>query len=176
MNQEPTIPRLTARPLPTYRYVPGHFPHPVSDPAGHSFGHSEPAARPLAESNWRTNEAWLWAIDLFNAGFYWESHEAWESLWHAAGHRGGVAEFLKGLIKLAAAAVKIREGNAAGALRHVGRARELLAPFQGAVKFGASVDDLLAAAVELERMATELRAVPSASPLRALPVVIQLAR
>ncbi|TGQ49534.1 DUF309 domain-containing protein, partial [Mesorhizobium sp. M1C.F.Ca.ET.210.01.1.1] len=25
-----------------------------------------------------------WGIDLFNHGYYWEAHEAWEPLWHAA--------------------------------------------------------------------------------------------
>ena len=49
--------------------------------------------------------------DLLNHGFYWEAHEAWETLWHAAGRKGEIADFLKGLIKLAAAAVKAREGN-----------------------------------------------------------------
>jgi hypothetical protein len=64
---------------------------------------------------------------LFNHGFYWEAHEAWESLWHAVGRQGPVAAWLKALIKLAAAGVKAREGNPAGVARHATRALELLA-------------------------------------------------
>ena len=64
---------------------------------------------------WRDSSDYLYGIDLFNNGFYWEAHEAWESLWLAAGKAGVTAEFLKGLIKLAAAALKIREGRWAGA-------------------------------------------------------------
>ena len=55
------------------------------------------------------------------------SDEAWESLWHASGRRGAIADFLKGLIKLAAALVKAREGNPRGVTRHANRARELYA-------------------------------------------------
>lgn len=47
---------------------------------------------------------YLRGIDLFNHGFYWESHEAWEAVWISAGRRGSVADFLKALIKVAAAA------------------------------------------------------------------------
>jgi predicted metal-dependent hydrolase len=65
---------------------------------------------------------YLRGIDFFNHGYYWEAHEAWENLWHAAGRRGPVAEFLKGLIALAAAGVKAREGRAAGVKQHARRA------------------------------------------------------
>ena len=43
---------------------------------------------------------------MFNGGFYWESL-AWESLWLACGRKGVVADFLKGLIKLAAGMLKL---------------------------------------------------------------------
>src|SRR3954453_23257011 len=106
------------RPLPPYSYVPGlAWPHPTSDPRGHSFGrHEQPL--PLDEASYRDNATYLYAIDLFNHGFYWEAHEAWEALWHAAGRWGSTANFLKGLIKLAAAGVKAREGRAAGVRQH----------------------------------------------------------
>jgi predicted metal-dependent hydrolase len=91
------------------------------------FGASEPApAAPLDPENWRDCEPYLYGIDLFNHGYYWEAHEAWEAVWHAAGRRGPTADFLKALIKLAAAAVKAREGSLAGAARHARRSRELV--------------------------------------------------
>src|SRR4051794_23916492 len=35
----PRVRLLPDEPLPPYSFVPGRFPHPVRDPAGHSFGH-----------------------------------------------------------------------------------------------------------------------------------------
>lgn len=119
-------PRYTTQPLPPYSYVPGYNPHPVSDPKGHMHGHTHETPSPLVPSNWNLCKEYLHGIDLFNHGFYWEAHEAWESLWHVAGRKGIVADFLKGLIKYAAMGVKVREGNPSGVQRHAKRANQLL--------------------------------------------------
>lgn len=95
-------------PLPPYAYVRGQHPHPTRDPAGHSFG--KPAlfwTRPDPE-RWEACHPYLYGIDLFNYGYYWEAHEVWEGLWHACGRSGMTADLLKGLIALAAAGVKLR--------------------------------------------------------------------
>lgn len=106
-------------PLPPYAYVPGHdLPHPVTDPRGHSYATAAEAGA--------TPREWLHALDLFNAGYSWEAHEVWEGFWHALGRTTPQARFVQGLIHLAAAAVKIREGKPAGVARHTRRARELL--------------------------------------------------
>jgi uncharacterized protein len=149
MTPPSSAPRYTSRDLPSYSYVPGQHPHPVSDPRGHSYGHAPEVALALDETNWPTNLAWLWAIDLFNYGFYWEAHEAWEGLWHAAGRRGPKADFLKGLIKLAAAGVKAREGRPEGVRLHAGRAAQLLEPTRSHVMFGVEVDPLLSVVHDL---------------------------
>src|SRR5438067_3520785 len=147
------IPRYCPeRPLPPYSYMPGLTPHPTSDPPGHSFGQHEPPPAPLTKSSYRDNATYLYAIDLFNHGFYWEAHEVWESLWHAAGRTGTTADFLKGLIKLAAAGVKLREGRPAGVRQHAERAAELFASVAheatGGQLFGLRLDALMAAARE----------------------------
>ena len=122
------------RPLPPYSYVPGRQPHPISDPAGHSYGmhlispaegQQDPVASVDLVSGWRVSSDYLFGIDLFNHGFFWEAHEIWEHLWIACGRSGREADFLKGLIKLAAAGVKVREGRPIGVQRHASRAREL---------------------------------------------------
>jgi hypothetical protein len=120
------VPRLVPdEPFPPYAFVPGRSPHPTSDPAGHSFG-IEPVVPPRVEpERWHECRPYLYGIDLFNAGYYWESHVAWESLWMACGRKGVVADFLKGLIKLAAAGVKALEGKPEGVKSHSGRAPEL---------------------------------------------------
>jgi hypothetical protein len=112
-------------PFPSYTFVPGQFPHPTSDPAGHSYGVEPPIPAKVEPEQWQACRPYLYGIDLFNAGFYWESHVAWESLWIACGRKGPVADFLKGLIKLAAAGVKALEGKPRGVKSHGGRAAEL---------------------------------------------------
>jgi uncharacterized protein len=117
---------LPSRPLPPYSYVSGKFPHPLRDADGHSYGANEPKPSIDQEKDWRGCEPYLWGIDLFNNGYYWEAHETWEAVWHATGHSGTMADFCKALIKLAAAGVKAREGRANGVRRHAQRARQLL--------------------------------------------------
>lgn len=113
------------RPLPPYAHVPGRTPHPVSHPQGHSFGQPEAAPPPVDPQAPGQSAAFLWGVDLFNHGYYWEAHETWEGLWRAAGRAGPTADFLKGLIKLAAAGVKAREGRPEGVRRHAQRAGAL---------------------------------------------------
>ncbi|MFM7075196.1 MAG: DUF309 domain-containing protein [Planctomycetaceae bacterium] len=88
---------------------------------------TEPASRRRAlAALLAADSRWLRAIELFNAGFCWEAHEAWEQFWHALGRTTPEARFVQGLIHLAAAAVKIREGKPAGVTKHTQRARERL--------------------------------------------------
>jgi hypothetical protein len=109
-------------PFPPYAFVPGGpWPHPVSSPEGHSFGHPPITAEPIAGDDWSSSVVFLRGVGLFNAGYYWEAHEAWEALWHAHGRRGPTADLLKGLIKLAAAGVKVRERQSHGVVTHARR-------------------------------------------------------
>jgi hypothetical protein len=121
-SENPVPHRLVPElPLPPYAFIPGRTPHPVSDPIGHSFGAAPLPAHSLDTARWQASKAYLFGIDLFNAGYYWESHVEWESLWLACGRHGLVAEFLKGLIHLAAAGVKQLEGRPQGVKSHASR-------------------------------------------------------
>lgn len=165
------------QPFPPYTYVPGRSPHPISDPQGHSFGHSPPAAKELNSRDWRDNELYLYALDLFNHGYYWEAHEAWESLWHASGRKGPTADFLKGLIKLAAAGVKALEGRADGIRRHARRAAKLLRTVsvgRDDLMFGLPVAKLAAEAELIAGGMTNLNSATSSavSPLGFMPVLL----
>ncbi len=112
-------------PLPPYAHVPGRTPHPISDAAGHSYGQVPERPMPPGPDTWHHCRPYLRGLDLFNHGYYWEAHEMWESLWHACGRRGRSADFLKGLIKLAAAGVKVREGQRRGVVDHARAAADL---------------------------------------------------
>jgi hypothetical protein len=146
-------PRLTDLPLPPYTFVPGQRPHPHSDPAGHRF-RPPPATAPSADT-WRECQAYLYGIDLFNHGFYWEAHEAWEAVWNAVGRRGEVADFLKALIQLAVAGVKCLEGIPEGVTKHARRATELcrdVAAERHDVFFGLQLEALIAVAEAVHRL------------------------
>ena len=129
-----------ARPFPAYAYLPGRDPHPTGDPRGHSFasGH-ELAAAYFPPERWRANEDYLFGVDLYNAGYLWEAHEAWEGLWHKAKHDAQQARFLQGLIQCAAAALKVPMEQPNGLMRLAEQgtarlesvAREAQGPFMG---------------------------------------------
>ncbi|MEZ6144776.1 MAG: hypothetical protein R3B91_04935 [Planctomycetaceae bacterium] len=69
-----TPPRyMPSMPLPPYTYVPGRTPHPIRDPAGHMYGKHEQSAE-LDIENWQRCDQYLFGIDLFNHGYYWEAH------------------------------------------------------------------------------------------------------
>ncbi len=113
------------KPFPPYAYIPGRLPHPSRDPRGHSYGVNSERPDPPDPDNWRSCQPYLYAVDLFNHGYYWEAHEAWEELWNAVDRHRPTRHFLQGLIRLAASGVKAREGNVHGVQRHARRAAEL---------------------------------------------------
>jgi uncharacterized protein len=128
--------------FPPYSYVPGGpWPHPSRSPDGHSFGRPNGPAAPVCGVR---SPRFLHGVDLFDAGYYWEAHEAWEALWHAEGRRGPTADLLKGLIKLAAAGVKVREGQEHGVRIHARRAAECFASARdagGVQQLGLDLDE-----------------------------------
>jgi hypothetical protein len=95
------------RTLPRYAFLPGRDPHPTRDKSGHSFGVAEAPVEYFPPDRWRDNEEYLFGVDLYNHGYLWEAHEAWESLWHRSKHDAVEADFLQGLIQCSAASLKI---------------------------------------------------------------------
>ena len=135
---------------PPYSYVPGGpWPHPTRSPDGHSFGRSEGPADPGCNAR---SPRFRHGVELFDAGYYWEAHEAWEALWHAEGRRGATADLLKGLIKLAAAGVKVREGQEHGVRIHAERAAECFAAARdasGTHQLGLDLDEWIERAIAI---------------------------
>lgn len=140
----PTSDRHSDRPLPPYRYLPGRGVHPTRDPAGHSYGLSPLAVADLSTADWRTNEDFLFAVDLFNHRFWWEAHEIFEALWHAAGRRTPAGHCLQALIQCAAAHLQAELAHARGAQNLLRRARRH-AGAAGASTLGVDLAALLAA-------------------------------
>src|SRR5258708_32818173 len=65
-------------------------------------------------------------IDLFNAGRFFECHEAWEEIWKRSD--GEVKLFYQGLIQAAGAILHAQRGNLEGARSLYQKAREKLDP------------------------------------------------
>ena len=142
--------------------------------------HGAPESRIDADDQASVRAAHHWAVDLFNNGYYWEAHEAWEGLWHAYGRSGAKADFVKGLIKLSAAGVKAREGNAAGVNRHAQRAVDL---FRGVAEdattdwhslFGITPERLIGLGVELENRSQQVITISDDAVLRVVPFVLEV--
>jgi hypothetical protein len=114
--------------LPTYTFIPGtDTPHPYRDQRGHSYGQKNRTMKPLPPDSWADNRNYLLAIDYFNLGYYWEAHDEWERLWRVTGPDLTVGRFLKGLVKLSAAGMKVREKSIHGVRRHAASAGEVFA-------------------------------------------------
>ena len=139
---------LPGRALPPYAFLPGRDPHPTRDPAGHSFGHEDAPPPRVDPTRWRQSEAYLWGTDLYNLGFLWEAHEAWEGLWHVSKPDRIQALFLQGLIQCAAAWLKIGMQQPQGLVRLSDLAQAKLAEVSrasGGVYMGLGLDPFLQA-------------------------------
>ncbi len=107
-------PRYCKRPLPAYRHRPGRTPHPVLDPKGHLYGLPEAAVEPFDARRWNDSEAYLFGVDLWNQGYFWEAHEAWEGIWKETPSDSPARLFLQGMIQLAAALLQREMGKLSG--------------------------------------------------------------
>src|SRR4051812_45558889 len=97
-------PRYSSRPLPPAAFIPGvskRTDRPATAPA-------RPTAVDLDAL--AAHDDFRYGVDLFNHGFPWEAHEAWEPLWFAAPRERPERALLQGLIHAAAAVVKARAG------------------------------------------------------------------
>lgn len=100
--------------------MPGRFPHPSAHPEGHSYrapGEAEPVVEFVSPERWRTCADYLFGCDLYNHGYWWEAHEAWEGLWHVVPKPSVQRSFLQGLIQVTAAQMQVHLGKAEGVRR-----------------------------------------------------------
>jgi len=119
MTEAPALDALAARapvrytvfPLPAYRFVPRRDPHPTNDPRGHSYERPPPfEVEALDGRRWWESPGYLYGCDLYNRGYWWEAHEAWEAIWQLAGRVGPERAALQGLIQVANCHLKLHMG------------------------------------------------------------------
>jgi hypothetical protein len=100
---------------------------------------SQPPPRPLTAEGWPSNEDYLFAFDLYNAAYFWEAHVYWEKLWALEREASAARALLRGLIQLAAAGLKERDG----ARKLVERSRASLSELPpGRFRYGVDVESV----------------------------------
>ena len=101
----------------------------TADPKGHSYRPEEdvpPTCVSVSGEHWHTSHDYLYGCDLYNHGYWWEAHEAWEAWWQLIDKSGPEGQFLQGLIQAAACALKAEAGNATGVRRLLARSESRL--------------------------------------------------
>ena len=101
-------------------------------------------------------------LDRFNAGDFWESHEALEAAWRRSG-----SDFYHALILFASAFVHVQRGNRHGIAAQLGKAEPLLEKRRPHY-LGIDVDSLLAHSAICRHLVAENREAPD----HAWPVLI----
>ncbi|MFM7203216.1 MAG: DUF309 domain-containing protein [Myxococcota bacterium] len=114
------------RPLPPYAFVPTFWPHPVRDPQGHSHKNPLDYGLPPSEQDFRQHEGWQYVQRLLLNGFYWEAHEGLEHWWKQLPESDARRPYFQGLLHLAAAGVKARQGQPGGVHSHASKAEKRL--------------------------------------------------
>ena len=155
------LPRYSNRPFPAYRFVPGKTPHPTRDRDGHSYNEEPEQVVTFDAKEWNSCELYLYGIDLFNHGFWWEAHEAFEAVWVGAGRHTETGLFIQGLIQIAIAHLKGFQGFQATGKRmawkgldKLGRPKDCylgidVTIFRSAVKASFSQDPVTPVTIEL---------------------------
>lgn len=142
-------------PLPAEPYRPGSGQPrprlPLALPA-------TPVARTLAHPDELASAeltAFRYGVDLFNAGCWWEAHEAWELVWQRCRRTSALGKLLQGLILLAAAQLKGSQRRAAArrelATRALQRLRAGAAVRPASPPLGLGLGPLLDACAALQR-------------------------
>jgi len=93
-------------PMPAYRHIPFKTKHPYMDKGGHSYGEELPVVSDFNVENWRTCDTYLYSIDLFNQGYWWEAHELIKQICYCVGRESVIGSFLEAVIQIAAGELK----------------------------------------------------------------------
>ncbi|MCV0395205.1 MAG: DUF309 domain-containing protein [Rhizobiaceae bacterium] len=161
--------RLTALALPEVPHIPGRNVRPE---AGLFFDIAQAAPETTDPARWRDNRAWLYGVDLYAGGFFWETHEVWEPVWMGARPNSPERTLVQGLIHLANACLKLEMSRLNAARRLTALAAGCLGDARSAGPTGLMGVDMPPLLADLDRFATLLRNASGADgPVGARPVL-----
>ncbi len=86
------------------------------------------------------SESWKYALDLFNHGYYWETHGVLELIWNALKKGSEDASFIQGFIQISACLLKYREKEKRGCAMLLESSTK---SFNHEARFGIKSDKLL---------------------------------
>lgn len=164
--------------LPCRAHVPGTGTAPDRAPLEAAKGL---VRRPVTAELWESDAAYRYGAALYVNGFFWEAHEVWEAVWLACPPNGAERRFLRGLIQLANAALKIRMERPRAAVRLLRETVELTSEgiaCRTESFMGVALAPLRAAAEELARALDETQRHPTLdgvlAPLRPVSRITSL--
>lgn len=137
------VPTYTNRPMPAERHIPFKKDAPNFSEDGSL------QVDNFSEQNWQSCEAYLYAIDLFNQGYWWEAHEILKPVCYAVGRESVSGVFVEGLIQIAAGELKHSMQEEKGAQILIERGLSTIATAQPVflgidiVAFSATIRDCL---------------------------------
>ncbi len=102
--------RYTNFKLPEIAYVPGKTLRPTKEP----LSSEKIVPENLTKLPPADNPFFLYGVDLFNHHYFWEAHEAWETIWHLEDNRG-LRNLLQGAIQVSGGFLKVVQENEKGA-------------------------------------------------------------
>jgi len=154
--------RYSPRPLPSARYLPGRMQRPER-PVQTDRRQTDEMRLAISET-WSRNGSYLYGVDLYNFGYWWECHEVFEALWHLAGRKTPPAKFFQALIQIAAGNLKRLLGSDAAAQNLWRRGVAGLEPFKP-VYMGIEIEPFVG---DVRTYAEDRRGTPAAIRLQHL--------
>ena len=137
---QPGFKRYSERPFPPYHYIPGLTPRPGPGPQ---------------PSRIDEQAEYLYAVDLYNFNYWWEAHEAWETVWQTTQKTDERGQFLQGLIQISAGMIKWWTGQEKGRKNLFDAGMERLRTIQEPIFMGLDVERHIQ---KIEQFLTTLKA------------------
>lgn len=91
-------------PLPSCRHVPGSGSEPDRAPLEQVKATTPPT---VTDTTWNEVPAYLYGIQLYANGYFWEAHEVWEPVWLATTPNSRERHLMAALIQLTNACLKL---------------------------------------------------------------------
>ncbi len=101
-------------PLPSRRHIPGSGSEPDRPPLDRV---KAGTPRSMRAEIWREVPAYLYGVELYASGYFWEAHEVWEPVWLATRPSSRERHLMVALIQLANACLKLAMGQRNATLR-----------------------------------------------------------
>lgn len=138
-NELTKSPRYCERPLPTTPYLPGGHSHNDNDSTAPDLRAGLSLSNCEAE-HWAECTAYLYAVDLYNAGFWYEAKSLWRELADKSPDRPEQQAFLTGLSHAADALLVRRMGWRSGVAQARGRCAHIFLHLRTRHYMGLPVD------------------------------------